>query len=53
MARRMPVLSYINRLENFYQCESCDQVACKPKDESRPLVSFRFSLEQSAGHART
>ena len=33
-AKRMPVLSYINRTDDFYLCESCSQVLMMPKDAS-------------------
>ena len=39
-AKRMPVLSYINRTDNFYQCESCSQVSMMPKDASDPPIRF-------------
>ena len=42
-AKRMPVLSYINRTDNFYQCESCSQILMMPKDASAPPM--RFSVE--------
>jgi hypothetical protein len=39
-AKRMPVLSYINRTDNFYQCETCNQVSHMPKDASAPPIPF-------------
>jgi len=39
-ARRMPVLSYINKTDNFYQCGSCSQVSMMPKDASTPPMQF-------------
>jgi len=39
-AKRMPVLSSINRTDNFYQCESCSQVSMMPKDASAPPMPF-------------
>lgn len=51
-AKRMPVLSYINRTDNFYQCESCSQVSMMPKDASAPPV--RLNVEPlRAQEART
>lgn len=43
-AKRMPVLSYINRSDNFYQCEDCKQVAHMPKDASAPPTTFTVSV---------
>jgi len=40
-AKRMPVLSYINRTDNFYQCEACSQVSMMPKDASAPPMRFK------------
>jgi len=42
-AKRMPVLSHINRTDDFYQCESCSLVSCMPKDASAPPVRFHMS----------
>jgi hypothetical protein len=42
-AKRMPVLSHINRTDNFYQCESCGQVSCMPKDASTPPMRFNIA----------
>lgn len=53
VARRMPVLSSVNRTENFFQCDSCQQVSLMPKDESRPPISFRFVLQYQGQAART
>jgi hypothetical protein len=39
-AKRMPVLSHINRTDNFYQCEACRLVSHMPKDASAPPVRF-------------
>lgn len=40
VARRMPVLSYINRTDNFYQCDTCGRVSHMPKDASAPPAPF-------------
>jgi len=39
-AKRMPVLSQINRTDNFYQCEACRLVSHMPKDASAPPMRF-------------
>jgi hypothetical protein len=44
-ARRMPVLSHINRTDNFYQCDTCSRVSHMPKDASAPPVLFSFALK--------
>jgi len=43
-AKRMPVLSYINRSDNFYQCETCNGVSHMPKDASTPPTVFSASV---------
>lgn len=40
VAKRMPVLSYVNRTDNFYQCGSCGHVSLMPKDASAPPTPF-------------
>lgn len=43
-AKRMPVLSYINRTDNFYQCEACNGVSHMPKDASAPPITFSVNV---------
>lgn len=52
-AKRMPVLSYINRTDNFYQCESCSQVSYMPKDASAPPARFNMGPMRTQTVANT
>jgi hypothetical protein len=44
IARRMPVLSYINRTDNFYQCDVCSVVSLIPKDATGPAIRLELAL---------
>lgn len=44
-AKRMPVLSYIHRDEDFYLCQSCMGVSFMPKDASAPPIPFHLRVE--------
>jgi hypothetical protein len=46
-ARRMPVLSYVNLTDDFFQCQVCHQVCHMPKDGSAPPASLRFAPERA------
>jgi hypothetical protein len=51
-AKRMPVLSGINRSHDFFQCERCRQVSHMPKDASAPPVRFGLGSAAAAHDQR-
>ena len=39
-AKRMPILSFVVRDDDFYLCEACGEVSFMPKDASAPPQPF-------------